>query len=276
MRYALKIGYDGSRFHGSQRQAEDDILSVDGVIVNALRTIGEYEIGKWPIEFASRTDAGVSALGNVIALETEMEISELMRALNANMDGVWCIASGKIRDHQNVRWANSRWYRYHLKPGEITSEDLKGLDSAVMEFVGFHDFTHFCRLEDGKDPKTHIQRAKAVDLAGNGEMVVIDIVGDRFLWNQIRRMVGAALRVTHGQMDIETLRILLRGESAPEKDRIRTMPPTGLVLMDVNFKDIEFEIDPEAIEIALNRNSQSSWEASVKVLLHSALRSLKG
>lgn len=273
MRYAVKIGYDGQRFHGSQRQSDDDPLSVEGMIVEALRKIDDFEGGEWPVEFASRTDAGVSALGNVFALDTERDISDLLKALNANMEGVWCIAAGKAREHQNIRWANSRWYRYHLKPGVLDKEQIKLLDSALTEFVGVHDFTNFCRLEKGKDPTTRIERSKAMDVTGNGEMVVIDMVGDRFLWNQVRRMVGGAVKVAEGGMEKDELTGLLKGEGS--KDKIPTMPATGLVLMDVMFKDIDFIIDPQAVTMAKERSSQESWEASVKVLLHSALRSLR-
>jgi tRNA pseudouridine38-40 synthase len=273
MRYAVKIGYDGLGFHGSQRQSDDDPLSVEGMVVEALRKIGDFKDGEWPVEFASRTDAGVSALGNVFALDTERDITELLKALNANMDGVWCIAAGKVREHQNIRWANSRWYRYHLKPGVLNPDQIKSLDSTLAEFVGVHDFTNFCRLEKGRDPTTRIERAKAMDLTGNGEMVVIDIMGDRFLWNQVRRMVGGAMRVAEGHMKIEEFKELLEGQGS--KDIIPTMPATGLVLMDVMFKDIDFMIDPEAVAVAKERSSQDAWEASVKVLLHSAIRSLQ-
>ena len=273
MRYAVKVGYDGLGFHGSQRQSGDDPLSVEGIIVEALRKIGDFSGGEWPVEFSSRTDAGVSALGNVFAIDTEREVSDLLKALNANMEGVWCIASGRIREHQNIRWANSRWYRYHLKPGVLDGNQVKLLDSALTEFVGVHDFKNFCRLEKGKDPITRIERAKAMDLTGNGEMVVIDIVGDRFLWNQVRRMVGGAMRVAEGRMEKEELEGLMKGKGSRES--IPTMPATGLVLMDVMFKDIDFIIDPDAVAIARDRSSQESWEASVKVLLHSAIRSLQ-
>jgi hypothetical protein len=52
------------------------------------------------------------------------------------------------------------------------------------------------------------------------------------------------------------------------------MPPTGLVLMDVSFKDIDFIIEPKAVEVALKREMNRSWEASMKVILNSALRSI--
>lgn len=274
MRYAVKVAYDGSLFHGSQRQGDDDPDSVEGTIVNAMKQFDQYDgKGDWPIEFSSRTDAGVSALGNVFAVETDMDIVEFMKALNARMNGVWCIAWGVMRERQNVRWANSRWYRYHLPPGELDLDQLKALGDALALFVGGHDFTNFCKLEEGRDPETLVERANAIDVTGTGEMILCDIVGSRFLWNQVRRMVAAAVAVAKGSLSVDDIKEMLEG-NGKKRDKVITMPPTGLVLMDVNFKDIEFVAEREAVELARKRNSEDAWKASMRVVLDSAMRSL--
>ena len=279
MRYAVKVAYDGSLFHGSQRQSDPDPGSVEGAIVRALEEIGGRKDGEWPVEFSSRTDSGVSAIGNVFAMETERDVNDLLKALNANMDGVWCWGAGPLREHQNIRWANSRWYRYHLPPGILDEEGVKGLNLVARELIGEHDFTHFCRLEEEKDPVTVVEKASVIDLARDGEMVVFDVVGNRFLWQQVRRMVGGCLAVSRGDISIDDLRALLKGRDAPEsslamKNRIKTMPGTGLFLMDARFDDVEFKIAWDALELAIARTSESVWGASMKVLLNSAMRSL--
>lgn len=268
----MKVAYDGSLFHGSQRQGDDDPGSVEGTIVNAMKDFGQYD-GEWPVEFSSRTDKGVSALGNVFAVETGMDINEFMRALNARMNGVWCIASGEMREKQNIRWANSRWYRYHLPPGELKVEQLKALGDALALFVGSHDFSNFCKLEEGRDPEILIERANAIDVTGTAEMVICDVVGSRFLWNQVRRMVAAAVSVAKGTIEKDDI-IKMLEKKVDKREKIRTMPPTGLVLMDVAFKDIEFIIDQEAIKVGRKKNFDNAWEASMKVVLASAMRSL--
>jgi tRNA pseudouridine38-40 synthase len=279
MRYAVKIAYDGSMFHGSQRQGDDDRLSVEGAVGNALRDMRLATPGSWPVEFASRTDAGVSALGNVMALSTERDIGSVMSALNGNLDGIWCHSSGRMREHQNIRWAESRWYRYHLRPGELSANEAPAMKEALSLFVGEHDFVHFCRKEDGKDTTTIIERTDVHDISGSGDMYVVDIVGAHFMWQQVRRMVGASLACSSGEFGKEVIADLLKGSDATptslgSKNRVLTMPPTGLVLMDVRFKDIEFALEPRALTLALERGSPQAWEASMKVFLHSALRSM--
>jgi tRNA pseudouridine(38-40) synthase len=279
MKLAVKFAYEGSSFHGSQRQGDDDTGSVEGCIVSALRKIDPGCSGtEWPIRLSSRTDAGVSALGNIFSVETEMNPDELLKALNANLDDIWCWGWGRPRPQQNIRWAASRWYRYHLPPGQVLKDDIEKLNVILSHFVGENDYTNFCKLEEEKNPVAVIERAEAADLSGNGELVIIDIVGSRFLWNQVRRMVGAALSVIRGEIEEDDILKLL-GKSSEDpnsiKGRIRTMPPVGLILMDVHFKDIDFQISESALEVAIKRNSDSAWRSSMRVLLHTAMRSMQ-
>jgi tRNA pseudouridine38-40 synthase len=278
MRYAVKVAYDGSFFHGSQRQGDDDRDSVEGLIARTLKEVSPTtKWDRWPITFSSRTDAGVSALGNVFTVETDMEPDDLLRALNANMENIWCWGHGMPRPEQNIRWANNRWYRYHLAPGSLKVDDLPKVNDLLSKFVGEQDRSNFCRMEEEKNPVTIIESAQAMDLSGHGELVVMDIVGSRFLWQQVRRTVGAVMDVMKGDLTMEDIVLLLNGpgdEAAGIRDRITTMPPIGLVLMDVRFKDIEFNVSRNALDIALKRSSEASWKASMKVLINTALKSL--
>jgi tRNA pseudouridine38-40 synthase len=279
MRLAVKVAYDGSFFHGSQRQGDEDPGSVEGAIASALRKVSpSTKWDTWPMRFSSRTDSGVSALGNVFTVDSDMDPDELLRALNANIDNIWCWGWGKPRQEQNIRWANNRWYRYHLPPGTMKPEDLPRFNNALSLFVGEHDFRNFCRLEDEKNPVTVIERAEGVDLSGSGDLIVVDIVGSRFLWQQVRRTIGAALDVVNGTLEEPDIKARLddpKMEEGSNKGNITTMPPTGLVLMDVRFKDIDFIVSEQALGLGLKRSSEEAWKASIKVIMNTALRSLK-
>ncbi|MGA1819622.1 MAG: hypothetical protein ACMUHU_01290 [Thermoplasmatota archaeon] len=278
MHLAVKVAYDGSSFHGSQRQGDDDQLSVEGSIAAALRKVcPDMEWSEWPLRFSSRTDAGVSALGNVFSLETGMDPDELLKALNANLNDIWCWGWGAPRPEQNIRWASSRWYRYHLPPGTIRVDDMEELNRVLSLFEGEHDFSYLCRLEEEKNPVTVVESAKAFDLSGRGELVIVDMVGSRFLWNQIRRMVGAALSVVKGEIDSVDLEVLLKereGSGEALRGKVKPLPPTGLVLMDVKFKDIDFMVSRDALKLTIDRHAEKAWKASMSILLHTALRSM--
>ena len=265
MRLAVKVAYDGSLFHGSQRQSDDDTGSVEGAVMAALGRIGGSDHnGCNRVWFASRTDAGVSALGNVFAVDTDWDPIDLTRALNANLNGIWCLAYARMRDSQNVRWASGRWYRYHLDPMR-QNHSAELWNSILPVFCGRHDFVHLCR--------------KAIDLSGGGDLIALDFLGERFLWNQVRRMVGAASLVLEGRVDTKDLQEVLKGGPLDERtgmvrDRIPTFPPTGLVLMDVTYKDLDFKISREAIEVALGNASPYVWRSTINVIIGSALRSI--
>lgn len=279
MRLAVKFAYDGSAFHGSQRQGDDDEGSVEGRILSALRAVGAIDDAiDPPVRISSRTDAGVSALGNVLSVDTGMDPESLLPALNANMDSIWCIGYARMRDAQNVRWATSRWYRYHLRPGPTVS--VPALNDALSVFLGEHDFEHLSKRDEDKGTVAVIEQASAIDLSGDGELLAVDVVGSRFLWNQVRRMVGAALKVSSGEMTRDDLSTLLaggdlEGRMRDAKDRIPTMPPTGLVLMDVVYKDLEFVPCASALELACKRTDEDLWRSMVSLLVMNSLRSMR-
>ncbi len=279
MRYGVKVAYDGSRFHGSQIQKGTDLPTVEGSIRSALVKIGA--IGEEDkIAFSSRTDAGVSALGNVFSLDTDFDRDELLKALAANLDGIWPWGIGAMRQEQNVRWADGRWYRYHLPPEPLDDGSIIRITNALSAFVGRHDFRHLCKLEAEKNTEVDITRAQAYDVSGSGEMVIIDIVGSRFLWHQVRRMVGAALCVKDGDLTEKNIEELISGgdlddELKKKRGRIKTLPPIGLILIDVEFKDVQFTPSVEALDLALSSMQEIAWRSSMNIVLRSALQSLK-
>ena len=102
-RYALKFGYDGTNFHGSQRQipaknaVTAEITTVEGEIIHALNKINvdiTPEIAR--LQVASRTDSGVSALGNVLAINTTFDATDLITSLNANLNDCWFYGFARI------------------------------------------------------------------------------------------------------------------------------------------------------------------------------------
>jgi tRNA pseudouridine38-40 synthase len=282
MRYAIKVAYDGSRFHGSQRQGLGDKGSVEGAVNGALIKFGEIDgEEESTVRFSSRTDSGVSALANVFSVESDTNAEELLKALNANLEGICCWAAGEMRANQNVRWANSRWYRYHMPPWRYENDFLTSMNSVLLSFIGTHDFRFFGRIDADKNTEIQIERSQVYDISGSGEMVIVDIVGTRFLWNQVRRMVGAAYKVASGGMDGGKVKKLLETDGSEDElkglaSRVPTMPPTGLVLMDVGFKDIDFTPHSEAAGLSARRWSEEAWASSIRVLLHTAMRGVMG
>ena len=78
-RYAVRIAYPGDRFFGSQVQP--GLRTVEGQVLQDLQLVTKQDAGSLDVRFSSRTDKGVSALGNVFALSTDMDIRTLLKAV---------------------------------------------------------------------------------------------------------------------------------------------------------------------------------------------------
>src|SRR2546429_6416683 len=117
MRVALKIAYDGRSFYGHQRQP--DRRTVEGECIAALRSARLIRDPKEAFfRSASRTDRGVSAIGNVIAFDVSLEPEAVLGAFNDKARDVWAWAVASVPDGFHPRHALERWYRYYL------SEDI--------------------------------------------------------------------------------------------------------------------------------------------------------
>src|SRR3990172_247882 len=129
MRVGLKIAYDGRDFHGFARQP--DVRPVEGEVLFALKKAGIIETAEVAgFQGASRTDAGVSALGNVVAFDTEVADDSLAGRFNDAAKDVWAWAVADLPPAFNPRRARVRWYRYAL----TGAHDLAVLTDAAKLF----------------------------------------------------------------------------------------------------------------------------------------------
>lgn len=225
MRLALKIGYDGTRFSGSQVQPS--VRTVHGELASALREMGHDDP---EIRWAGRTDAGVSAAGNVAVFDTPLAPASLLPGLSFRMKDAWAWASAEVAREFEPRHATRRRYRYFLR----TATPAEQLADAMRLFVGTHDFTGFCKLEPDVEP---VRTVLSTNATRDGPYVILDVVGGSFLWNQVRRMVSAAERVADGRVPAKQVEeILARGTPAD----LGTAPPEPLVLLDVEYAGILF------------------------------------
>ncbi len=235
-RYALKIAYDGSAFSGSQRQP--NARTVEGEVARAARDIGILGDGEW-FQIGSRTDAGVSALGNIGALDTAFDPEALVPALNSHLDDVWIYGSAPVGDGFNPRHAKGRWYRYMMEADGI---DLELAGKAIQLFVGERDFTHFSKYDDTAD-RSPKRTVSLVTLKPSGGMLTLDVMGESFLWQMVRRMAGAVKMVGEGTATATDIAEALAHPKKYKGVIFPPLPPEGLTLMDVEL-DVEFEPEP--------------------------------
>lgn len=224
----VKAYYDGRNFKGSQIQP--DQRTVEGEIVRRLSRLGIENL-----KSAGRTDAGVSALGNVFCFRLRRDYP--LKAMNALLpDDIVFWASARVNQEFNPRHAKERIYKYFLYD---TGYSMKRLRQAAELLSGEHSFHSFARLEPGKNPVREVW----ITLEKHSKVVVLTFRGRSFLWQMVRRLVSAIALAGSGDVELAELE-----EALTERRSFPPAPPENLVLWDVKY-EWEFSTDPESLQL---------------------------
>ncbi len=244
-RYKVILTYDGTAFGGMQRQA--NTRTVQGEVEQALKKIG------WQGESilsAGRTDAGVHAIGQVIAFDFAWDHSnnDLQNAINANLPHDAAANQVNIAsDDFHPRYdALSRTYRYQIfcQPSrDPTRErfswrvwpeiDLKRVKLCAEKLVGEHDFSAF-GVPHKKGGTTVRKIFRATWWQAN-DGYVFEIEGNAFLYHMVRCIVSLQVEVGQGKLEPE---IITRYLIAENDGMIQGLaPPHGLCLVAVSYPD---------------------------------------
>jgi tRNA pseudouridine38-40 synthase len=242
----LVVEYDGSAFHGWQVQARAK-GGVKGRTVQEEieRAVREVTGERAKVVGAGRTDAGVSALGQVACFGTE----DFAAALTAKLpQDVSVLSSDEVppefHPRKNVR---SKLYRYTIlnrrtRPAigrervahVSTPLDAARMHGAAQHLVGRHDFTSFAALEAtrGKSPVREITR---LDVSRQGDRITIECEGPGFLMHQVRTVVGSLMEVGRGKQTPEWITEVL--DARDRSCAGPTAPARGLTLVRVEYED---------------------------------------
>lgn len=257
-RTALKIAYIGTNFHGFQRQP--DVRTVEEELIYHLRKLGYIDDLKASrFRIAGRTDAGVHSLGNVISFQSEKEV-RVNQINNSLPDDIQIIAWAPVRFGFKPRYAQMRWYRYILFEEDL---DMDLLRETAKLFKGNHDFMHFTKryqkttvrtIDDIRisspviDEDEKNKNNTFAHLNKSYTPVFIDIYGESFLWNMVRKMVRIFLEVNRGKKSLDDVRMLLNPSEDENRVPIKVTDADNLILMDIKYEGIRFRYDDYACE----------------------------
>jgi tRNA pseudouridine38-40 synthase len=238
----LELEYDGERFSGWA--AQPDQRTIEGVLREALDTV---TAGVSDLRVAGRTDAGVSATGQVVSLVAGggVEPRRLLRALNGVLPVDVAVRSVTVAaDGFDARSdATSREYEYRVLPGvpsplrrrQVLNTpyhlDVDALRQAAAHVVGQHDFRAFTPTQT-----EHVffdRTVRHADWERRGDELVFVIEADAFLRHMVRVLVGSFLLVGRGHWEPERFVRLLEG--APRAAAGPTAPAHPLTLVRVRY-----------------------------------------
>jgi tRNA pseudouridine38-40 synthase len=248
----LTIAYDGADFHGWQFQP--GLQTIQGALHDAIQQITQEKI---TMHGASRTDAGVHAIGQVAHFKTHSKLpaEEIQRGLNALLPtSIRIMVAEEVGQDFHSRWqAQGKTYRYRIYRGPVLPPFDRGralhypwpLDEAAMEqaarlFEGEHDFTTFAASsgseEDDKDRDMQrlIHSSQIIREPDRDEIAYI-VRGRSFLRYMVRKIVGTLLEVGKGRLASADIQ-----EIFESRDRSRsgpTVPPEGLYLVTLEYPD---------------------------------------
>lgn len=251
-RYRAILAYDGTNYHGFQRQAAEYEPTIQGQVERALAKIGQPGV---TVVGSGRTDAGVHAVGQVIAFEIEWRhtLPDLQRALNATLPAdiaVLDMAEAALDFHPRYS-ASSREYVYTIYSAPVRHPlhqryalhvaeplDVPAMDAAVARLVGEHDFAAFGLPTVGEVTVRRIMRAdcrlETQSPTQSLRFVRVTLEANGFLYRMVRSIVGTLLVVGRGAMTPQQFVGVLES-----RDRSRAGPPAppyGLCLMRVSYR----------------------------------------
>ncbi len=256
-RIALLLEYNGSAFSGSQFQPGQP--TVQQAVMDALAKLNLDVSG---FMMSGRTDAGVHARGQVahfdIPAGSLQNIPNLVVALNAILPETVRVRDDRVdvgADFNSQRSAEYKWYRYTVYNASQPSVwapldsvwvkhplDVSRMDQAAQRLLGTHNFKSFkCPDTPILDDVCHVYHA---GVRQEGNLVIFDIVANRFLYKMVRNLMGQLLVIGKQGLSPHTMTDVLAYQDRTQAAAIAKA--NGLSLMAVKYQEGHhfFESDP--------------------------------
>ncbi|MCM1536166.1 MAG: tRNA pseudouridine(38-40) synthase TruA [Clostridium sp.] len=244
-RVRLTVAYDGTNYHGWQLQK--NAVTIESELNRSLTELLGESV---EVIGASRTDAGVHALGNVAVFDTvnPMPAEKISYALNRRLpEDIRIQKSEEVAPDWHPRHCESRkTYEYRIYCNEFPmptkrlyayftywSLDVKRMREAAAYLVGEHDFKSFCQTS--AQVESTVRTIYCAEVEEQGKDIVIRVCGNGFLYNMVRIIAGTLMEVGRGKRKPQDMADILEA-----KDRTAagaTAPAQGLTLVKYEFGD---------------------------------------
>lgn len=260
---AYRVAYDGSEYHGFQRQPT--VSTVEDALLDGLADLDIIEGGvDTPPGYAAagRTDAGTSALAQTIAFTAPEWLSPA--AFNGSLPNdirVWASAPAPAEFHA-THDATAREYTYFLHAPRASEQRAR---DAVTEFAGKHDFHNLTPDDEGtvRDLETELTR--------DGPFLVVMVRADGFPRQFVRRFVSVVSSVARDESELDRVEQVLGDEALSGPDGVPPAPADPLLLSGVEYPNLEFTVDEDALAATHSFFARKRAERAASVRIAGAL-----
>ena len=241
----LIIAYDGSAYHGWQRQGQG-LMTVQQRVEEAAAHVMRHPV---VVLGAGRTDAGVHAAGQVANFQTTnlaIPLRGMRRAMNARLPRDVAVRSAAEVPgwFHASRSAIGKTYQYRIhvapdRPVMLSRQvyhywralDLEPMREAGRRLLGRHDFRGLATSAEVRQDT--VRRLWRCDVTGQGPEIHITVEGDGFLYNMVRNIVGTLIEVGRGLWGPERIERVLA--TCDRRLAGPTAQPEGLCLVAVHY-----------------------------------------
>ena len=281
-RIRLTVSYDGTDYCGSQVQPNG--VTVEEKLNESIRRLtGDAS----PVIFASRTDSGVHAMGNIAVFDTEMRMAadKFTFALNQRLpEDIRLRASEEVSPDWHPRKQNcTKTYLYRIYNHRIPDPlvrlysqfcyyplDIEKMRQAVRCLTGEHDFACFCSARS--QAENTVRTIYGIELTEektgeeSGRLITMRISGSGFLYNMVRIIAGTLLQIGSGIRPAEDMEQILR--SRERKQAGPVAGACGLTLLSIDYeKELQdfIEVENEDWSYVLDQRELKAWKKQEKM-----------
>ena len=242
-RVKLVVAYDGTNYNGWQIQPNG--ITIESELNHHLSDLLKEDI---KVIGASRTDAGVHALGNVAVFDTNarMPADKISYALNTRLPAdIRIQESCEVPADFHPRFQKTtKTYEYRILNRRFPDPtkrlysffyyyplDVVKMQRASLYLVGEHDFKSFCTAKP--DVENTVRTIYSLEVIKEGDMITIRVSGSGFLYNMVRIIAGSLIRVGGGSVEPEQVKKILEAKNRELAGE--TARPEGLTLIQISY-----------------------------------------
>lgn len=241
MRVKLTLEYDGTNFCGWQFQP--GLRTVQSEIESAIKKLTGEETR---VTASGRTDSGVHALGQVAHFDTQKELgAKYVGALNYYLPpDIRVLKAENVGEEFHARFsAKNKTYKYVIYESKVDSAiyncrasrvgfklNAAAMNRTAQNFLGKHDFAAF--MSSGSDTLTTVRTITDIHVRRKDGFIIISVSADGFLYNMVRKIAAALIKVGMNRLSGEDIKALLHGDA----EFSPVAPARGLYLYKVEYK----------------------------------------